>query len=409
MLQSTADSRKKNNAGFSLVELIVVVSILAIAAVPLIKSLGLASRTNAKAQSLQNATSIGEAVMEQMKATPVDKLSSLPDWTFSDKGTYYELKRDNATAFTVTQGEKFDVVVKIDKAAYSGNVTPVANKADNVKSANTLKLPTIADIDSKSQAVLSSQKELNKYDNEALSYFNQKIADYPTHKARINSKTIDIEKSRLGSLYGVNVKVTITYEDDHEDEHGNPAPNKYVRDLYTGTFVKEDKPLDSNIYIFYTVGKIKDADATTHEVLAERELRETINITVTGDYSTFSDTTVPKASHKVIFIRQDKSDTVGPTITFNGSDPEDTFTFSGISGLDEDGHKDYGDIRLITNLDKSDITKEGHIYSEDSRTRVYDITVDIYKTGESEILTSLNSTRTASDTPTPTPTPTTEP
>ncbi len=385
-------------------ELIVVVSILAIAAIPLIKSMGLASRTNAKAQSLQNATSIGESVMEQMKATPVDKLSSLPDWAFADKGTYYELKRTETNAFTVTQGEKFDVIVKIDKASYSGNVTPVATKTDNVRSANTLKLPTIADIDSKSQAVLSSQKDLNKYDNEALSYFNQKIADYPTHKARIYSKTIDIEKSRLGSLYGVSVKVTVTYEDDH-----TPAHNKYVRDLYTGTFVKEDKPLDSNIYIFYTVGKIKDADAATHQTLAERELRETINIKDTGDYSTFSDTTVSNASHKVVFIRQDKSDTVGPTITFNGNDPEDTFTFSGLSSLDADGHKNYGDIRLITNLDKTDITKEGHIYSEKSKTRVYDITVDIYKSGETEILTSLNSTRTASDTPTPTPTPTTEP
>ena len=404
MVKTSEWMKRYNNDGFSLVELIVVVCVLAIAAIPLMKSMGMASRVNAKAQSIQNATSLGESVMEQMKSTPVAELPSLTDWTFEDKGSYYLLTRKGAKAFSVTQGEKFDVSVKIDKESYSGNVTPVAKKANNVKSANTIKLPVISEIDTMSQAVLSSQKELNRFDTEAVSYFNQKIKDYPAHKATVTSKVVDIVKNSLSEDYGVTVKATVTYMDDAKDKDGNPAPNKYVRDLYTGTFVKQDSDFDSNIYIFYTAGIISDGDGDN------RNIWETININDTDDYSAFADAKIPNACHKIIFIRQDKNDCTGPTITFNKApdevDPNKEFKYSNVSSLGDEGCKNYGNIRLITNLDNTNITKEGHIYGEDSKTRVYDITIELYKTGESAPITSLHSTKTASDTPTPTPTPT---
>ena len=376
MLRST-DSRKLNNAGFSLVELIIVVSILAIAAVPLMKSMGMASKTNAKAQSIQNATSLGEKIMEEMKSTPYDTLKTYPDWTVTDGGSNLVLKKSGITA---TQGEQFDVEVKIDKATYSGGVTPVADKKENVKSANTLKIPKIEEIDTLSQAVLSSAKELNKYDIEAQNYFNQKIADYPTHTATIMSKTIDIVKKDVTYPTGVTVKATVTYTDN-----ATPTPNKYVKELYTGSFVPiqkdgstEYKPLDSNIYIFYTKGCIS----------------ETINITDNSAYTNPLDAT-SKDSHRVYFIRQVKTDTDGPTVHL--SDGTDTFTlqYSNVSALDDDGTAPCGKIKLITNLDKNSIADEGHIYMEEAKTRVYEITVDLYK--GSEHITKLNSTISASD------------
>lgn len=399
MLRLTADS-KKNNAGFSLVELIIVVSILAIAAVPLMKSMGMASKTNAKAQSIQNATSLGESVMEKMKATPVDKLSTLSGWSFTDNGTDYVLTRNGMSA---TQGEKFDVKVKMDKASYSDNTTPVANKADNVKSANSLLLPRIEDIDTLSQAVLSSERELNKYDKEALNYFNQRRANYPTDKATITSKTIDIVKTDVTYPEGVTVKATVKYTDDTEKEDGTPDPQTYIRELYTGSFVPiekdgstELKPLDSNIYIFYRRNK----DTT----VIPATLQETIKIT---DNSTYDKGLDPTDSHRVYFIRQaglDGSiDTLGPVLDLGGTE----FKYLNVDDLEADGTQMYGKIKLVTNLDPTNIDNEGHIYTEEARTRVYDITVELYKSGESTPVTSLNSTRSASDTPTPTPTPTT--
>ena len=57
----------------------------------------------------------------------------------------------------------------------------------------------------------------------------------------------------------------------------------------------------------------------------------------------------------------------------------------------------------MTNLSKDDISDEGKVYSEETKIRVYDITVELSKDGE--VYSTLNSTVSASD-PTPTPTPT---
>ena len=87
-------------------------------------------------------------------------------------------------------------------------------------------------------------------------------------------------------------------------------------------------------------------------------------------------------------------------MNFNGTS---TFKYANVDALDADGIKDYGNIRFITNLDPSDISKEGHLYTEEARTRVYEIKVSLYK--GSDLITELDSTRSASDEITPTPTP----
>ncbi len=424
-----AETEKRNkNAGFSLVELIVVVSILAIASVPLIKSLSMASKTNAKAQSIQNATSLGEKIMEEMKSTSIADIKkkygpSPGTGQLTENANGYEIKLPGVNA---TQGEKFDVIVTIDKFNYSGNSFYDKTDSDtarktNVKSANTLRLPSVASIDTMSQAVLTSKKEFNKYDTEAVNYFNQKIADYPDHKARIVSKTIDITKSVLtGSNYGVTVKATVKYVGNSKDAEGNVKEYEYIRDLYTGSFVQQEKsngtpkPMDSNIYIFYTVGKVTDAKETDYTTAAERELRETINITDTGDYSAFADTNIPHACHKVYFIGQIPGDSVGPQILINGNTVFDDYsdlpaipatptpvpTPPVSDGTFVDGNTTLGNVRFISNLTSAGA--KGSIYEDEVRIRVYDITVKLYK--GSDPIFSLNSTVSASDqTPTPTP------
>ncbi len=353
--------------------------------------------------------------MEEVKSTPIERLRTDAKWSFTDNGDNYVLKQ---TGISVTQGETFDVTVTIDKATYSTPLTESStSKSDIVTAANVTKLPVIAEIDAMSQAVFTSEKEFNKYDTEAVSYFNEKIADYPTHQARIATKTISIVKSALsGSDFGVTVKATVRYTDD--------ASNEYVRDLYTGSFVRQErsdgtmKPLDSNIFIFYKVGKVTDSDATNHTTLAEREIRETIEITDSGDYSAFADSDIPYACHKVYFIGQDPGDSIGPKLVING---ETIFeNYSGISatpspiptppapdGTFIDGTATFGTVKFISNLTSAGAG--GHIYEEGARTRVYDITVDLYKSGETTPITTLNSTRTEGITPSPTPTPTPSP
>ena len=127
---------KIHNAGFSLVELIIVVSILAIAAVPLMKSMGMAARTNAKAQSIQNATSLAESVMEEMKSTPIEDLKTryAGKYSMDPSGDVMTITMSDETA---TQGEKFDVTVTIDKGIYASG--DESTKAETVLAANKKK------------------------------------------------------------------------------------------------------------------------------------------------------------------------------------------------------------------------------------------------------------------------------
>ncbi len=376
--------KSNNDMGFSLVELIIVVSILAIAAVPLIRSMTQATRTNAKAQSIQNATSLAESVMEEMKATPIETLKTRYLTDFSGDVMTITLDGDDGKGINATQGEKFIATVTIDKGSYADE-SDLSTESGKVKAANKIKLPAIEEVDTMAQAVLSA-KEFNKYDKEALSYFNEKIPDWDhMAEASITNKTIDIVKDSIGmgGDNGVNVKASVTYTDN--------ASNTYVRDLYSGTFIagknadNTNKTLDSNIYIFYRQG----------------DLAETINIK--DDSTPAIEAGKPTDSHKVYFIRQDASS--GPQkINFTGTAGTGSFSYANIGDL-TDGDKKYGNVELITNLGATlALGDKGHIYKEEARVRVYDITVVLTKSGDSTEYARLNSTVSASDaTPTPTP------
>ena len=58
----------KNSKGFSLIEVLVAMAILALCAAPFLRSLVLSIQTNAKSRELLNATSVAENIMEDIKA-----------------------------------------------------------------------------------------------------------------------------------------------------------------------------------------------------------------------------------------------------------------------------------------------------------------------------------------------------
>ena len=216
----------RNNKGFSLVELIICVAILAVATVPLYQSMTLSARTNAKAQSKQNATSLAESVMEEIKVSSIEELKTKYNGTETDavgkvipktvslgltdsgffgasgaettattrastakskagssdrlltgdpgasKQPFYVLYKHDAVS---TQGEKFDVIATLRSSTYMG-----AENA-NASDANSKKLPKIEEIDSLNQAVITT-KEFSKYDKAALDYFQQNGASIDAGK-----------------------------------------------------------------------------------------------------------------------------------------------------------------------------------------------------------------------------------
>lgn len=68
---------KEKNKGFSLVELLVCVTILAIISIPLLNSFLVADRTNEKAKTIQRTTTLAQNIMETVKSQSLSKLRTI--------------------------------------------------------------------------------------------------------------------------------------------------------------------------------------------------------------------------------------------------------------------------------------------------------------------------------------------
>ena len=67
--------RGKQNKGFTLVEVLIAITILAIIVAPLLHAFVTASRTNAKAKQLMKATTLAQNVMEETKANSLEEIA----------------------------------------------------------------------------------------------------------------------------------------------------------------------------------------------------------------------------------------------------------------------------------------------------------------------------------------------
>ena len=414
MSECTLDKSIADNRGFTLTELIVCVAILSIASVVLMKSFSLATITNGKAQRMQNATSLAESVMEEIKSSGIKQLqkvynggedvvvsiathtdtefSALPAPTKLEKaqaaaagatsalvtgGTatspYYVLYK---TGVTATMGGTYNVTATMRTSPYSQvptDATPIPNASD----ANSIKLPVIEEIDTHTKTVLTA-KELNKYDIAAADYFREHTIE---GTLTLKSKEILIEKFGDGEAdedSEIKVKCTVTYTASDDS-------TKYSKEVFTGTYVsKKDKAgnqlaVDNDIYVFY------------NRYLASNE-KILVNDQAEND------------AHKVYVIFQknlaDDSDITsisGTTIEIkHGTDSKISVSSNLAINYDDHGETVYGRTTndgywLITNLGKS-AGSDGSMLEKKAKNRIFDVTVDVTKAGEDTTYASITST-----------------
>ncbi len=408
----------RNDSGFSLVELIVCVSVLAIASVVLMKSFSMAAIVNSKAQRKQSATSMAESVMEEIKSSGIKNLqkkynggadtvvtvtgtdadysvlsaaalAKVPDptppatetgklLTGSDAdNAYYALVKKGVTS---TKGEKFNVTAIMRTKPYA------VAKNDSASDANSIKLPVIEEIDTHTKTVLT-KKELNKFDIAAQDYFRDHTVT--PGAAPLSTKEIIIQKEGNGAAgagSSVEVKCTVRYT--------ATDGSKYSKEVFRGTYVSQkDKagnqlPVDNGIYIFY------------NRFLSTTPTKESIQVI---DKSTNDD-------HKTYLIFQDDlyadadpdndvvmDDLNGTKVTINnGSTNVISATTNGAINFDDDGETVYGIAKrsgytLITNLGQS-AGSEGSILEKKKKNRVFEVTVTVNSADNSEELAKITST-----------------
>lgn len=115
----------KNDKGFTLVELIVTVVILALVTAPFLSSFASASKANVKAKHVEEANELSQYIIEQFKASSVNKLISEYKLTPGEgvfgantkRSTYYEGKLSKeATTGALPAGfsDKYEAVIKME-------------------------------------------------------------------------------------------------------------------------------------------------------------------------------------------------------------------------------------------------------------------------------------------------------
>ena len=408
-MERSSDNKSiiNDNSGLSIVEVLVAVAILAIVFVPLLKTFTQASTINARAQKLQNVTSLAEGVMEDVKGKSIQELHDLaverPDVSFlplDEDGTLTKGNLKNVPPYTVTyenvtatQGITYDAVVTIATENYK-NKDKDADDIGDVSDANIRELPQINKVDSNKNAVLSW--ELNKYDNKALenlaaenSVSGSDIAALKDSYKDTAEKYINIEIKEDTDTSSTKVSCEVEYKT------GNASDKSLKYLVYTGYFVEPlaSEPAGPDIYLFYTLTeKVKDGAGYISEPIKKENIK-------------IEDKTTGK-KHNVYFIVQDGINKLSTyngsevTINVSGSGYSETISYNKTSIIPDaitllagastpDDESD--DVYFFSNL-KDKNGNSGELFNSKSKDRIYYVTVEIKEHGKSEVLGTYTST-----------------
>lgn len=228
----------KNNKGFTLLELILTVVILALVTAPFLSSFVSASRANQKSKRIQEANELGEYIIEQFKATSVDQL--VTTYKLTADGSYIidsatgSAYNKNSTKYTgkVSKNSADAALPTGMRKGYTAELT--LTPAKNVVNADYA-IPVIDNLDKKVCAVFN--KNITKYDNLYTGASSRKVTiEVEKSASKYTVKLIVDIKNVSGSILGTN---SITWEYD-------TVPSVYV--LYKPLSVNDEIEIKNNIY-----------------------------------------------------------------------------------------------------------------------------------------------------------------
>lgn len=427
-----------DDKGFSLVELIICIAILGIATVPLLSAFSTSGRVITKAQSMQNATSVAESVMEEIKGSSIQQLennytevedAAAPNYAEYIADTYDRLtygtdklegnksvlvkakdtpfyvlcKKDvkSDAAPASSDGELFTVVASIDASGlYAGTVGDTT-----AIDANSIELPVIDRIDKGKHVVIS--KELNRLDSSAVETWKDNWRD-KNHKD--SSDPTPLSKIKKEISISINDPVTSPDEDAHKMDvecfvrYYDATKSQYDADefrveekVYSGTVLGTK---DSRVYVFYQTAA--QAITTNNEV---NGLSNPVNVIDHEDIiikSTSDEPRDPDDPRRVYLIFQENEEhptgdssyySLGAgntTISIKADDGTNNKTVTANSSLAEDGTLTLPEtgtdktLMVITNLQNTASGGRQGFYHKEKDDYIYAVDVFVYDKNDEE-------------------------
>ena len=172
MKKSGADKRKGklNNAGFSLVEVLVAMAVLAILSIPVLGSFSNAARINHKARKEENANTVASDIVEQFKSVSMSRILEDYAGKYTESSGKYIFRETKEG----TNGEEYTVVTELDPGIYNSGDDSDKNYNNNINSY----------VNSVKNIVL--REDLYSHDIDAENYFKERYtAGFDENKIEI--------------------------------------------------------------------------------------------------------------------------------------------------------------------------------------------------------------------------------
>lgn len=255
-----------SNKGFSLLELLVAVLVLAIVIIPLLHSFVSSYRVNARSREMLRATTLAQNEMELFEKEKLEDLTDPSKFSYRgwskvkpepESDGSYVFVREGTTNDTSGKSATFDVIVRLNPER--------TNDTDRYHSQNTgglLYMNTISNLDcgSFTQPVKSNINDPNNRfcDETVYSIFDankEGTAAWDFKKSL--ARTITLQISQVDDGTKTVTKAKVIYEYFGDDHMVKPGYQKYTKEQIifdnAQEFDAEGNPIElKGIYLFYT-------------------------------------------------------------------------------------------------------------------------------------------------------------
>jgi len=355
--------RKLENKGFTLVEVLLSITIIAILFVSTLHIFTNAAKVNQVAKKQQNATDCAQNIMESLQSLTLEETaiqytkSGYPEGTVTASHNFIQYTTPSVTSATKNGaltytfsppsgreefsfkisnveegGSTYDALVTLDTTAYNDS-TNYPNSMNNYKAPELLTIndSIVAIID------LENLKATSAYDTEAISEFQTFHTSYivaveakptpiPTHthitddeiKASITKNIImQLNKNAINNEVDISCYLEYTCRDLND----NGTAEKFISDeIYSGSFMIPASTEDvSNIYLFYTPSSFAVTNAVTRQDTITIMNNDAVKANVYIAYQESSPAVVPVTIKKLTNTGLDTSNTITIFADFIGT------------------------------------------------------------------------------------------
>lgn len=391
-------SIKKNNNGFSLIELIVTIAVIAIVIVPFLKSFFTSMEVNNDARKIQNATAVAQDVVEKFKAKTIDEMiayyqekginaiETKSDPTLDKYNRTYSKYVFNDIPVAGADSEDFYLTVTLDSTPYS----EISQEDDKKLAVNSMTSPQFSSLFGSDVVMLF--KQYTNSDSTLESYFRGTGEMSEAELADISPKTVkkstdvtitgSYDSSKETYKYDIHLSMTYTYK--------GTKSVIVTRDLEK-TYQTPDN------HAIYMILPVYDNNTKTEGHDSSDSYYSSDELNISYNYLG-SDETKPELS--MYLAEQKTQNTDG--LSYSTYKSENISITNNATKKTLYGYKNKNNnFKVYTNIKKSTSDSgsteeiQGLTYSENSdSTFLYEITVDVrYKSKDGDILTTFTSSK----------------